>query len=301
LKIKNILMANLIKFISRFSLTFFYGFSSYVLFPLMYYVLKYRRYVVFPNLQKAFPESGQLELRKKEKAFYKYLADLFVETIMSFEIQEKEILKHVEYQNVEVLDILYAQGKSVILTLGHIGNYEWMAQAFQLVLPHQCAVAYRKLKNPTFEKLFKDARGKYGMDMFPTEDTGLFLRKEHSRPYLLTLANDQSAPPDNCFWVNFLNQDTSFYVGTEKIAKKMNLPVVFAHVSVPERGKYIMRFELLTENPSQEPEGYIMQTHAKWLEKDILKQPENWLWSHKRWKHKMPEGTTYGFTSKPNS
>jgi Kdo2-lipid IVA lauroyltransferase/acyltransferase len=294
-------MANIIKFFSRFSLSFFYGFSSHVLFPLMFYVLKYRRSVVFSNLKAAFPNLDTLTLRKKEKAFYTYLADLFVETIMSFEISEKELLKHVEYQNVEILEKLYAEGKSVILTLGHIGNYEWMAQAFHLKLPHQCAVAYRKLKNKTFEKLFLDARGKYGTDMFPTEDTGLFLRKDHPRPFLLTLANDQSAQPDNCFWVKFLNQDTSFFVGTEKIAKKMNLPVVFAHVSVPERGKYVMRFELLTENPSQEPEGRIMKTHAAWLEQDILKQPENWLWSHKRWKHAMPTGSPYGFTTKPTA
>jgi Kdo2-lipid IVA lauroyltransferase/acyltransferase len=292
-------MIQILKFFSRRSLGFFYGFSSYVLFPLMYYVLKYRGSVVFSNLKNAFPQESEKDLRTKEKNFYKYLADLFVETIMSFEINKEDLLSHVEYQNVELLDKLYKEGKSIILTLGHIGNYEWMAQAFQLALPHQSAVAYRKLKNPTFEKLFLEARGKYGMDMFPTEDTGLFLRKEHIRPYLLTLANDQSAPPDNCFWVKFLNQDTSFFVGTEKIARKMNLPVVFAHVSVAERGKYVMRFEMLSENPKTEKEGEIMKRHAAWLEQDILKKPENWLWSHKRWKHEMPKEYAYGFTTAP--
>ena len=294
-------MSTFIKFISRFSLGFFYGFSSFVLFPMMYYILKYRRSVVYANLKNAFPDADETSLRAKEKGFYRYLSDLFVETIMSFEIKEKELLSHVTYKNTDVLDKLYKEGKSVILTLGHIGNYEWMAQGFPLVLPHKCAIAYRKIKNPTFEILFKEARGKYGIDLFPTEETGLFLRKNHERPFLLTLANDQSAPPDNCFWVPFLNQDTSFFLGTEKIAKKMNLPVVFAHVSVPSRGQYVLDFELLTDSPQDTADGYIMNTHAKWLEQDILKQPEKWLWSHKRWKHKMPEGYSYGFTSKPQA
>ncbi len=294
-------MYSIIKFCSRFSLGFYYGLSSYVLFPLLYYVLKYRRGVVYSNLKNAYPDSDEATLRAKEKGFYKYLSDLFVETIMSFEIPEKQLLEHVTYRNTEVLEKIYKDGKSVILTLGHIGNYEWMAQTFPLILSHKCAIAYRKIKNPTFERLFKEARGKYGIVMFPTEETGMFLRESHERPFLLTLANDQSAQPDNCFWTRFLNQDTSFFLGTEKIAKKMNLPVVFAHVSVPTRGQYVLDFELLTENPREEPEGYIMNTHAKWLESDILKSPENWLWSHKRWKHDMPAGQTYGFTSKPKA
>ncbi len=294
-------MYSIIKFFSRFPLGFFYGLSSYVLFPLMYYVLKYRRAVVYANLKNAYPALDEACLRAKEKGFYRYLSDLFVETIMSFEIREKQLLNHVTYRNTAILEKLYKEGRSVILTLGHIGNYEWMAQAFPLLLPHKCAIAYRKIKNPTFEKLFKEARGKYGIVMFPTEETGQFLREKHERPFLLTLANDQSAPPDNCFWAKFLNQDTSFFLGTEKIAKKMNLPVVFCHVSVPSRGQYVLDFELLTDNPMDTPEGFIMNTHAKWLEADILKSPENWLWSHKRWKHKMSPGQGYGFTNKPQA
>jgi Kdo2-lipid IVA lauroyltransferase/acyltransferase len=285
-----------LRLLAKLPTVFWYKLSTYILFPLLFYVVKYRRKIVQKNLRNAFPEDSKLEIQAKEKAFFRYLADLFVETIRSFSIPEKELSPRIKFENVAILEKLYAEGKSVILTLGHIGNYEWMAQAFPFALPHQSAIAYKKIKNKTLEALFKESRGKYGVEMFPTEDTGMFLRKKHSRPFMLALANDQSAPPLKCFWTKFLNQPTSFFMGTEKIAVKMNLPVVFAHVTVPKRGHYTLRFELITDQAPLQAEGNIMNTHAAWLEQDIKISPAYWLWSHKRWKHRMPDHFKYGFT-----
>jgi Kdo2-lipid IVA lauroyltransferase/acyltransferase len=109
------------------------------------------------------------------------------------------------------------------------------------------------------------------------------------------LANDQSAPPTKSFWTKFLNQDTTFFVGTEKIAQQFDFPVVFAHITVPQKGHYTMSLELITDKSKSENEGEIMKRHAELLEKDIVADPKYWLWTHKRWKHKMPAGVEYGF------
>jgi Kdo2-lipid IVA lauroyltransferase/acyltransferase len=154
------------------------------------------------------------------------------------------------------------------------------------------------MSNNYFNQLFYKSRTAFGSVFFPTFETFTMLKKEFEKPFVLFLANDQSAPPTKSYWTKFLNQDTTFFVGTEKIAKQLNLPVVYAHVTVPKKGHYTMTFELITENPKQTTEGFIMEKHASLLENDIIKYPEYWLWTHKRWKHKMPEGFTYGFNSK---
>lgn len=277
-------------------LGFFYGLSSFVLFPLMYYVLRYRRSIVQSNLKAAYPQKNLADILRIEKSFYKYLADLFAETLKSFKISKDLLMSRISYDNIEIFDKIKAENRNVIFTLGHIGNYEWIAKAFAMQLPIRSAVAYHKMSSGLFEYLFKTSRTEFGTIMFPTEDTGKYLRTPKDELYMLTLANDQSAPPDKCYWTRFMNQDTSFFVGTEKVAKQLNLPVIFGHVSVPKRGYYHIKLELITENPQTEPEGFIMEKHANWLEKDIQASPEHWLWSHRRWKHKMPEGVGYGFT-----
>jgi Kdo2-lipid IVA lauroyltransferase/acyltransferase len=272
-----------------------YGISSYFVFPVLFYVLKYRRYVVTRNLKNAYPDKSTAELYEIEKGFYKYLSDLFLETVKSFTISKDQLLKRISYSNLELLDEYFAKNKNIIMTLGHIGNYEWIAKAMSITFKHEYLVPYRKMTNQHFDAFFRKSRMAFGADFFPTHDTFPNIKKKRDKAFLLTLANDQSAQPHKAYWVKFLNQNTSFFVGTEKVAQQFELPVVFAHVSVPKRGYYHVVFELISDQPNTETEGYIMNKHAEMLEKDILASPQNWLWSHKRWKHAMPEGIPFGF------
>ena len=130
--------------------------------------------------------------------------------------------------------------------------------------------------------------------MFHTNKTQGFIKSQKGK-YILALANDQSSPPDKSFWVKFLNRDTSFFVGTEKLAQQLNFAVVFGEIIVPKRGTYNMKLHLITDKPTEEAAGYIMEEHAKRLEQNIHDAPQYWLWSHKRWKHKKPDGFGYGF------
>jgi len=72
--------------------------------------------------------------------------------------------------------------------------------------------------------------------------------------------------------------------GTEKYAKEYNYPVIFAGVNKVKRGTYDIWFEVLEENPQDTPHTEITEKHTRRLEKQILTQPEYYLWTHKRWK-----------------
>ena len=98
--------------------------------------------------------------------------------------------------------------------------------------------------------------------------------------------SDQTPSPQKAHWMNFLNQDTAVFTGVEKIAQKLDLPVVYIAIERTKRGYYHIQPEVLFENPKATKEGEIMKTFMKRLEKDIQANPQYWLWSHRRWKHK---------------
>ena len=103
---------------------------------------------------------------------------------------------------------------------------------------------------------------------------------------IFIMASDQS--PSNikkAIWVKFLGRDTAFLQGPEVYAKKHDLPVVFVDIQRVKRGYYELEMKLITENPLELPEGEITQRYASMLEEAIRNKPENWLWSHRRWKH----------------
>lgn len=275
-----------------------YFLSDVLIFPVLFYVTGYRRNVVYTNLKNSFPDKTEGELRVIEKKFYHYLGDLFMETVKFFTISKQELKKRYVFKNREIADQWYEEGRNIVYTLGHYGNYEWMALALDFALKHRGQGPFREMSNPYFNRLFWRSRSRFGTELYPTYKTMEAIRKPADEPFLVALANDQSAPPDKSYWTTFLNQDTSFFVGTEKIAKGFNMPVLFAAISRVKRGYYEINFEVITDEPKAEPVGEIMERHARLLEQQILAQPEYWLWSHRRWKHQKPAGLTKGFSFK---
>ena len=83
-------------------------------------------------------------------------------------------------------------------------------------------------------------------------------------------------------WTNFLNQETAFLVGSDKMAKKCNQQLIYPHITQKKKGYYELEFKIIPMNSEIEP----VETYAKLLEKNIQEQPELWLWSHRRWKRK---------------
>lgn len=289
------LLYPIIRLFSLLPLRAMYFISDYLVYPVLYRVLGYRKKVVRENMRRVFPDKTEAERQEIERKFYHYLSDLFMETVKGFTLSEKELARRVAFTNLEVLQQMYRENPGLVLTLGHVGNYEWLAQYVPWASGTRVGVPYRKFTNPYFDEAFRVSRERGGGILFHTQNTFDFIRREKGK-YVLALANDQSAPAEKSYWVKFLNQDTSFFEGTEKIARQLKFPVLFVDIRVPERGKYSITFVPITYDPGKEPLGAILGEHARLLEENIYHAPEYWLWSHKRWKHKKPAGFTYGFT-----
>jgi KDO2-lipid IV(A) lauroyltransferase len=266
-------------------------FLSDVMYVLLYHVLSYRKKVVMRNLRASFPEKSEKELQKICKEFYHYLCDMFLETFKTLTISEKEMLKRCSFapETIDLFNKLAAEKKSAVLVMGHKGNWEWAGNTFSILCKQQLYVIYHPLANRHFNNLMYKMRTRFGTKLIAMQDTFREMVKNRNEVNATAFIADQSPQPSTAQWVQFLHQDTPVSKGTEKIAQKMNSPVVYVSVIKVKRGYYRVEASMLVENPSSESEGTITVSHTRQLEKDIVEQPATWLWSHKRWKHKRPQ------------
>jgi len=266
-----------------------YLFSD-LLFLILFRCVGYRKKVVRQNLRNAFPGKTDEEINVICKAFYHNLCDFMVETFKILTISKKGILKRCKF-NPESLAVFskYAdEGKSVIMVMGHMGNWEWAGHPFSLLCRQRLVVLYHPLANKYFDRLMYRMRGRFGTRMIPMKTAFKHMLAHKNELTATVFISDQTPMPENAYWTTFLNQNTPVFKGTEVIAKKMNLPVVYCCVKKVKRGYYEMFTETLVENPAATGDGEISEMHTRRLEQDIIAQPESWLWSHKRWKYKKP-------------
>lgn len=265
----------------------FYLFSDFIYF-LLYRVVGYRKKVVFENLKNSFPEKSYNELKKIEKDFYRYLCDLFLETIKTLTISRSEAIKRCKFNAKTTLlfNELANKNQSCIIVMGHYGNWEWAGNSFSLQCKQQLYVIYHPLSNKYFDKLMYDLRTRFGTKLYAMKDTMREMIRNKNEVNATAFIADQTPSPDSAYWTTFMNQDTPVFWGTEKIAQKLNYPIVYITIKKIKRGYYEVDSELLINEPKNTSLGEISELHTRKLESDIITQPSIWLWSHRRWKHK---------------
>jgi Kdo2-lipid IVA lauroyltransferase/acyltransferase len=259
-------------------------------FFLIYYVVGYRKKVVLQNLRNSFPGKPEEEIKQISKKYFRYLCDLTFETFKTLSISPSQMLKHCEFsqQTVALFKMYYEREQSVIITMGHFGNWEWAGNSFGLTCKQQLYVIYHPLSNPHFNKLIIKMRTRFGTKLIPMRETMREMLKNRDHVNATAFIADQTPPVEGAHWTTFMNQETPVFKGTEKIAKKLNCPVLYTTVKKVRRGYYLVHTEILHEQPANTADGEISELHTKKLEKDIIESPETWLWSHRRWKHKRP-------------
>lgn len=254
----------------------------------VYDLLGYRTAVVRENLRKSFPEKSAAERRAIERAFYRWLCDLMLETLKTLTISAAEVRERVQVEGEEVLRKYHAQGRSVILVMGHWGNWELGGARFASLDLHQLYVIYHPLANPYFDRLMHRMRTRLGNRLYPMQEASKGMLRDRDQVTATAFIADQTPPPERAYWTTFLNQDTPVFLGTEKLARKLGHPIVYVGIRTVGRGRYVMRFEDLVPEPARTADGEISELHTRRLEADIRRDPAHWLWSHRRWKHRRP-------------
>lgn len=283
---KNKLLYKVFFLISLLPLWFLYLISD-VLYLIVYKIFGYRESVVSKNLKNSFPTKSESELEEIKKKFYRHFFDIIVETIKSVSANKYFFRKHIAINNIELLDKYHKNNQTVVLALAHFGNWEWGNIGLSIESKQKLLGIYKVLNNDFFNTLMKDMREKFGTEMVSMENTFRYLVKNKNECKIIGLLADQSpVKNESNYWTTFLNQDTSVYLGPEKIATKMNCAVLFCSVQKVKRGIYKLHLEELCTNPEKTTEGEITSLYLRKMEQTINENPEYWLWTHRRWKHK---------------
>jgi KDO2-lipid IV(A) lauroyltransferase len=264
-------------------------------FAVLYYVVGYRKQVVLTNLRNSFPEKTEKEIKEIRKKFYRYFCDLILETLKTLTITPEAVRRRVEFKEEDkaVFQQFSERSQSTIIVMGHWGNWELAGARFAAENICPLFVIYHPLRNPYFEQLIVHMRTRLGNGLFAMKDT--FREMVRRRKELTTTAFIADQTPHNlktAIWTEFLHQDTPIFPGPEVVAKKLNYPVIYVGTRRLKRGHYRLECELLFSEPKDTEDGVITERHTRRLEQDINKQPEIWLWTHRRWKHRRPEGKT---------
>ncbi len=253
-----------------------------------FYVIGYRKKVVLDNLKLVYPNTKEKELVQIQKHFFRHFVDTLIEGIKAFTISKESIKKRYAYKNIELIDKLYKEGKSVILVSSHYANWEWVI-GLSLHTKIDFYGSYTKIQNKKFENLIKDSRSKYGMNCVKSSEIikGIVTNVKQQKQGLYLLISDQSPQvKKNQYWSEFLNVNVPIFTGAEMISKKFDFAVVNMNTTKIKRGYYESEFELIADTPNEFAENAITNTYLRLTEAHIYKQPNFYLWSHKRFKHK---------------
>ncbi len=262
-----------------------YGISDFF-YLLIYHLFGYRKKVVRENLLNSFPEKSTAELRSFERKFFRNLTDVMVETIKEFTISTKEIKKRYQFINPSVFQHHFDQGKSVMMLMGHYSNWEYGVTA-PLWVPQDCWAVYGKIENPVMDKYLVRTRQRFGFTLYPMEETyNVMLSHQQGQKLYMFMADQSPHHGKIKYWLNFLNQETPVHLGAEKLSKMLDLAIVFIDIQRVKRGYYQITATTLYEDAKSTNEYEITHRYFEILESIIRKKPENWLWSHKRWKYK---------------
>lgn len=276
-------------FIAQFSILPFrviYWFSD-ITFLFLFHLIRYRRRVVSENLKLSFPEKNKEELKILERSFYRHFSDIILETLKAFSMDNGEMTDRYRVLNPEILDPYFSEKRSVIAVAGHFNNWEWGSVSACLQLRHHPVGFYKPIKNTCIDNYIRENRERNGTSIVSISHTTDSFQEYKNTPSLFMMVADQSPSKiELAHWTPFLNRETAFLHGPEKHARLNDLPVVYVDIQKKERGYYTVTFKLLTDNPSGVPEKGITRMFAEELEKSIRKNPHQWLWSHRRWKHK---------------
>lgn len=273
--------------ISLLPLWILYRFSDFA-YLLLYYIIGYRKNVVYENLRNSFPEKSETEIKSIAKQFYRYFPDILIEAVKMKSMSVAQIKKRMELIDEHEIYRHLKKNKGVIGVTAHYANWELGIHRLSLMTDEPILIIYKPLNNTTVNNVYNELRSRFGALMIPMKQILRHILRLKGKPHISMFVADQTPTyQDSDYFLDFLNQDTLVYTGTERIARLTKNPIVYCHIGRKQkRGHYFCKFTTLVEDPDIYEEHEITKLHNKFTEDIIKETPEYWLWSHKRWKRK---------------
>ncbi|WP_343608684.1 lysophospholipid acyltransferase family protein [Chryseobacterium oranimense] len=279
-------LIKILYFISKLPLKVLYIFSD-VMFFLNYYLVGYRKKVITQNLRNSFPEKTEEEIRDIKKKFYLNFSDYLVETIKSFSISETESRVRMQHINQEVFHEAKAEGKNVIMLAGHVFNWEWINALAKIIPQKHCHPVYRKVNSDFWENQMKIVRNKFGNEALEANEVimNIFRSKNDGDSAYMFVADQTPHVAHVNYGLEFLHQRTPAFIGYDKLATRMDLAFIYCEMKKVKRGYYQVNYHRIYPEGEKFTEHEVVRKFHQLLENTLNKNPDNYLWSHRKWKY----------------
>ncbi|ROI05571.1 MULTISPECIES: lysophospholipid acyltransferase family protein [unclassified Chryseobacterium] len=273
-------------FISKLPLRVLYIFSD-IIFFLNYYLVGYRKKVITQNLKNSFPDKSDEEIKKIRKKFYLNFSDYLVETIKSFSISETESRVRMQHINQELFHDAKREGKNIILLAGHVFNWEWINALARIIPQSHCHPVYRKVNSDFWENQMKKVRNKFGNEALEANAVilNIFRSKNNGDSAYMFVADQTPHFAHVTYGLEFLNQRTPVFIGYDKLATRMDLVFIYCEMKKVKRGYYQVNYHRIEPDGEKFTEYEVVRKFHKLLENTLHKHPDNYLWSHRKWKY----------------
>ncbi|RNA62561.1 lipid A biosynthesis acyltransferase [Chryseobacterium nematophagum] len=272
--------------ISKLPLKILYIFSD-IIFFLNYYFIRYRKKVITENLKNSFPNKSNEEIAEIRKKFYQNFSDYLVETVKSFSISEIESRVRMQHINQHLFHEAKEEGKNIILLAGHVFNWEWINALAKVIPQKHCHPVYRKVNNDFWENQMKKVRNKFGNEALEANEVilNIFRSKNNGNSAYMFVADQTPHFSHVNYGLTFLNQKTPAFIGYDKLATRMDLVFIYCEMKKVKRGYYQVNYHRIYPDDEKFAEHEVVIKFHSLLENTLHKHPDNYLWSHRKWKY----------------
>ena len=273
--------------LSLLPLPLLYGLSDFA-YLIIFHGMGYRKEVVRSNLQHAFPAKSEAEIEQIMRRFYRSFCDQWIETVKLLTISRASLDRRMQ-GNWEVLKSVAAEGRNAYMLIGHTFNWEWANAAVAMHAPQLYACVYLPPSSAAFDRLMLRIRTRTGAVMISMKGLVAGFKQLQKGQYALSLAADQNpAVVEVADWIPFMHREAPFFRGPDQMPRRAKAAVLLASILKMRRGYYKLTLDLITTDASQMEQGEVLRKYVANIERQLEIQPENYLWSHRRWKHKRP-------------
>jgi KDO2-lipid IV(A) lauroyltransferase len=260
---------------------------SRVLFWFAYRVIGLRRAVIADNLRRSFPELDERALGKLRREFIGRQSEIFAEIVYGSRIDADELRRRVRIIGPALLAEAAAP-RPLILAAGHQCNFEWMFLRVSIELGPELLALYKPLRNAWLEARFRRLRTRFGSNLVPAKSVLRELAKFREARAIGIIADQVPRTSPEKLWLQFLHQDTPFFMGPEMLGRALRSQVAYVSMRRVRRGCYEIELQPLNVPGEKPMSGEITERYVRALECDIRRDPAGWWWSHRRWKLQRP-------------
>jgi KDO2-lipid IV(A) lauroyltransferase len=289
-------MRHVLKFLTHLPLPVLYALGSFAYF-LTFHVLRWHRKLAVRNLANAFPAKSAAERAQILRQSYINLGQTLAETFWGYGASAEELTQRVVIENRELVGRYFAERRPVVLLAAHVCNWEWLLPAAGAQFSIPIDAVYKPLRVASLDAFIRGTRSRFGGKPIPIQSFLFELMRRGDEPRAYAMVADQTPPRTmDKYWTRFLNQDTAFFVGADKIARFLDAPVLYVAMRRVRKGHYTVRLHVLAE-PAQKADAdlQVVEHYARRLESEIIASPPDWLWVHNKWKYPKP-GAELGAT-----